>query len=291
MEFIITENCSLKRKLEPLKESITNFFLKLISSANLSTVKKIVVTDYDFDNYSESVKEMSKGIDKNIKLTENGAAVVIDGINEANEFVQYIFIKGDIFLYFCLYLFTKSTEENKKCIQIACSTIFHEIGHCVYNELLYIKYNYKPSEKEGYHLSLKEELEEYIYYECINLTSEYFAQSFMYNAFPEHNQDYTPEILESVNDNSFDNRVDNVEKIYRLIYWFALYTPYYHINSIAVPLYEKIHNTNIVETLKKLENELIRYYQKFNDGEFNMDNVISIFKELYNIKYAPYDKI
>ena len=102
MEIIITEDCSFKSEFEPIKDKIAEYFSKL---SNLSTLKKVIITDHDFNNYSKAVKELSRDIDKNAYVSEDGRAVAISGISTTDRtFNQYIFIRGDIFCAFFLYL-------------------------------------------------------------------------------------------------------------------------------------------------------------------------------------------
>ena len=61
MEIIITEDCSFKSEFEPIKNKIAEYFSKL---SNLSTLKKVIITDHDFNNYSKSVKELSRDIEE-----------------------------------------------------------------------------------------------------------------------------------------------------------------------------------------------------------------------------------
>lgn len=289
MEIIITEDCSFKSELEQIKDKIVELFSKLI---NLHTVKKIIITDYDFNNYRNTVEELSKDIDKNVHVSENSGAVVINGIGRDNTFSQYIFIRGDIFYGFLLYLYSNTiVDDNLNLKEFAYSTVLHEIGHCIYDDILYTKHNYRVSNKEGYNLSVDKELDEYIYYECVTLTSEYYAERFMNSICKESKKDYIKEMLNIINDNYFDNRVNSIGKIYRLIYWFMLYISYYHTNSIKLPFYEDICNSRIGEIFKKLEDEMMAFYDKFNIGEFSVDNITLIFKEIYNIKYSFYDRI
>lgn len=289
MEIIITEDCSFKSEFEPIKNKIAEYFSKL---SNLSTLKKVIITDHDFNNYSKSVKELSRDIDKNAYVSENGGAVAINGTNTDSTFNQYIFIRGDIFYAFLLYLcLDVKVDDNLNLRELAYSIVLHEIGHCIYSEILYTKYNYVGSNKKGYNLSLDNELDEYIYHECITLTSEYYAEHFMNSICKESKKDYTKEMLNIINDNYFDNRVNNIGKIYRLIYCFVLYISYYHTNSIKLSFYEDICNPRIGKVLKRLENEMIIFYDKFNAGDFNVNNIIDIFREIYNIKYSTYDKI
>ncbi len=289
MDIIITEDCSFKSEFEQIKNRIVEYFSKL---SNLSTLKKIIITDYDFDNYSQSVKELSRDIDKNVQVSENSGAVAINGISGDNSLTQYIFIRGDIFYAFLLYLcLDTKVYDNLNLGNFPYSIVLHEIGHCRYSEILYTKYNYVESSKKEYNLFLDNELDEYIYYECVTLTSEYYAQRFMNSICNESKEDYTKEMLNIINDNYFDNRVNSICKIYRLIYWFMLYISYYHTNSIKLSFYEDICNLKIGEILKKLEDEMISFYDKFNVGDFSVDNITIIFKEIYNIKYSFYDRI
>lgn len=290
MEIIITEDCSFKSEFEPIKDKIAEYFSKL---SNLSTLKKVIITDHDFNNYSKAVKELSRDIDKNAYVSEDGRAVAISGISTTDRtFNQYIFIRGDIFCAFFLYLcLDTKVDDNLNLRELAYSIVLHEIGHCIYSEILYTKYNYVGSNKKVYNLSLDNELDEYIYYECVTLTSEYYAECFMNSICNESKNDYTREILNIINDNYFDNRVNSIGKIYRLIYYFMLYISYYHTNSIKLSFYEDICNLRIGKILKKLEDEMIIFYDKFNAGDFNVNNIIAIFREIYNIKYSPYDKI
>ena len=268
MEIIITEDCSFKSEFEPIKNKIAEYFSKL---SNLSTLKKVIITDHDFNNYSKSVKELSRDIDKNAYVSENGGAVAINGISTDSTFNQYIFIRGDIFYAFLLYLcLDAKVDDNLNLRELAYSIVLHEIGHCIYSEILYTKYNYVGSNKKGYNLSLDNELDEYIYHECITLTSEYYAEHFMNSICKESKKDYTKEMLNIINDNYFDNRVNNIGKIYRLIYCFVLYISYYHTNSIKLSFYEDICNPRIGKVLKRLENEMIIFYDKFNAGDFNV---------------------
>lgn len=287
MKIIITEDCSFKSEFETKKDIITEYFSKL---SNLSTLKKVIITDHNFNNYSKAVKELSRDIDKNAYVSEGGGAVIINGISTDDTLIQYIFIRGDIFYAFLLYL-CLDTKVGDNLSELAYSIVLHEIGHCIYNEILYTKYNYVKSNKKGYNLSLDNELDEYIYHECVTLTSEYYAERFMNKICNESKKDYKKEMIEIINDNYFKNRVDNIGKIYRLIYYFTLYSSYYHTNSTMISLYENISDYKIVEKLKKLENELITFYDKFNSGEFNVNNIMAIFREIYNIKYSLYDKI
>lgn len=287
MKIIITEDCSFKSEFETKKDIITEYFSKL---SNLSTLKKVIITDHNFNNYSKAVKELSRDIDKNAYVSEGGGAVIINGISTDDTLIQYIFIRGDIFYAFLLYL-CLDTKVGDNLSELAYSIVLHEIGHCIYNEILYTKYNYVKSNKKGYNLSLDNELDEYIYHECVTLTSEYYAERFMNRICNESKKDYKKEMIEIINDNYFKNRVDNIGKIYRLIYYFTLYSSYYHTNSTMISLYENISDYKIVEKLKKLENELITFYDKFNSGEFNVNNIMAIFREIYNIKYSLYDKI
>lgn len=289
MDIIITEDCSFKSEFEQIKDRIVEYFKKL---SNLSTLKKIIITDYDFNNYSKAVKELSRDIDKNVHISENGGAVAINGISRDNTLTQYIFIRGDIFYAFWLYLcLDTKVYDNLNFGELAYSIVLHEIGHCIYIEILYTKYNYVESNKKGYNLSLNNELDEYIYHECVTLTSEYYAQRFMNSIYNESKEDYTEEMLNIINDNHFDNRVNSIGKIYRLIYWFMLYISYYHTNSIKLSFYEDICNPKISEILKKLEDEIMVFYDKFNLGDFSVDNITLIFKEIYNIKYSFCDRI
>lgn len=289
MEIIITEDCSFKSEFEPIKDKITGYFSKL---SNLSTLKKVIITDHDFNNYSKAVKELSRDIDQNAFVSEGGGAVTIDGISTDNTLTQYIFIRGDIFYAFLLYIcLDTKVGDNLNLSELAYSIVLHEIGHCIYTEILYTKYNYVKPNKKAYNLFLDNELDEYIYHECVTLTSEYYAERFMNIICNESKKDYKKEMIEIINDNYFKNRVDNIGKIYRLIYYFTLHSSYYHTNSTMISFYENISDYKIVEKLKKLENELITFYDKFNSGDFNVNNIMAIFREIYNIKYSPYDKI
>lgn len=289
MDIIITEDCSFKSEFEQIKDKIVEYFSKL---SNLSTLKKIIITDHDFNNYSKAVKELSRDIDRNVHVSENGGAVAINGINIDNTLTQYIFIRGDIFYAFWLYLCSDiKVGDNLNLGKLAYSIILHEIGHCIHYYILYTKYNYREPNKEVYNLFLDEELNEYIYHECVTLTSEYYAERFMNSICKESKKDYVEEMLNIINDNYFENRVNSIGKIYRLIYWFMLHISYYHTNSIKLSFYEDISNPRIGEILKKLENEIMIFYDKFNIGDFNVDNITLIFKEIYNIKYSFYDRI
>lgn len=122
MEIIITEDCSFKSEFEPIKDKITECFSKLSS---LSTLKKVIITDHDFNNYSKAVKGLSRAIDKNAYVSENGGAVVINGISQDSTFDQYIFIRGDIFYAFLSYLCldTKAIgKENVLAIAMPCNS-------------------------------------------------------------------------------------------------------------------------------------------------------------------------
>ena len=272
-----------------IKEKSAEIFSKL---CNLSTLKKVIITGNDFNNYSKAVKELSKDIDQSAYVSENSFAITINGISTENALNQYIFMRGNIFYGFWLYL-SKATEasDDLNLKKLACSIVLHEIGHCKYNEILYTKYNYEGSNKKEYNIFSDNELEEYIYHECVTLTSEYYAERFMNSLCNESKKDYLKEMIEIINDNCFNNRVYSLEKIYRLIYWFMLYISYYHTNSIKISFYEDICNTKIGKILKNLEDEMMNFYDKFNTGEFNVGNIIHIFKEIYNIKYSSYDRI
>ena len=289
MDIIITEDCSFKGEFEQIMDGIVEYFSKL---SNLSTLKKIIITDHDFNNYSKAVKEISRDLDKNVHVSENGGAIVVNGISRDNTLTQYIFIRGDIFYAFFLYLsLDTKVSDNLNLKELAYSIVLHEIGHCIYNEMLYTKYNYIESNKKEYNLSLNDELDEYIYHECVTLASEYYAQRFMNSICNESKEDYIEGMLNIINDDYFDNRVNGIGKIYRLIYWFMLHISYYHTNSIKLSFYEDICNLKISAILKKLENEMMTFYDKFNVGNFSIDNITSIFREIYNIKYSFYDRI
>jgi len=297
MEFIIAENCSIKEKFENNKENITDFFNTIINKFNLYTLKKIIITDFDFNNYCNTVKEMSKDIDKNIQITKNGAAIVIKGINKNSEFIQYVFIRGDIFLLFYSQLCSDEIDSEffnnyKRILEIAKSTVLHEIGHCVYYQTTYTNYDYKESEKQSYNLVLEPELKKYIYAECTTLLSEYFAQRFMYSYCNEQADEYIEDMLAIINDESFEGRVQSLGKIYRLTYWFIFYISYYHTYSSVEPLfYKSIANSKLIDIFKKLDNELRTVYDRFNAGEFDVANLEAIYKEIYNTKYSNYDKV
>lgn len=290
MELIIAENCKFKENLEPIKHDIFNYLYNLIKECGNNKIEKIIIADNDFNNYKLTVEEMTKKVKQCSKISENGFGVVIAGTDKNNKYTQYIVVNCAIVIGFWNYVCGKIDEYIEE-YALCYATLLHEIGHCIHYYILYSKYNYLGATKSKYDSYNKKDLEEYIYHQCITLTSEYYAQRFMNSIYKEKEWDNTKEILDIINNEDFSSRASNLNKIYRLIYFFILYISYYHANSLKPKIYEKIHNLSIRDSLKKIENELINFYNNFENPKNNFKNIINIFKEIYDIKYSSHDRI
>jgi len=95
LDFIITEDCSLKNEILKINKNAVLFLEDFPERQD--SVKKVVVTDSNFNNYQDSIQEYSYEIDNCSGLTNNSAAVVIHGLNADNKHEQHIYISEAIF--------------------------------------------------------------------------------------------------------------------------------------------------------------------------------------------------
>jgi len=289
MELIIVGNCRLKNEIMNVYDNGLKYLNELLNKINIQSLRKIVVTDYSFDNYQKSVREISKHLCNHINLANDGdvgAATVISGINETGEFEQIVFYRGDIFLSYCEYFldesyFTglKSMDDRNYLIhssEIAFECIIHEIGHVIERNFIYKKYNYFQLDKQ---YNLVNELDEYIISVMLIIWSEYYAQRFMYSLVDNYQLPNNEEIIESVEnceDRGFSNNLDTVKKI---LYWFVLYISYYHKVNEAIPIFNDLRLAKVCLALMKVSSLFSTLYYTFTIWDF--DEVKAKLKNIY----------
>ena len=296
MDYIITIDCSLKEKIVNIDKPAVQLLEYLVKP--ISSVRKIIVTDCDFENYRNSVKEYSIEIDDCVQVTKNGVAVVIHGLNSQNVLEQYIFIRGDIFYSFCMYScgqeFFEFIRENcgdeqasssVKCANLAIKFVLHEIGHAIDYENLFMTYGYLPVTQKQYYLP--KDLKEYAEREAMTIWSEYFAERYALSHIQNTDIPSVDEIKELLSDTFSQGVVTDIGKIFRLLYWFAFYIAYYHSKTETYALSIQNDHQDIMALLNELSNTLERLYNESSNWEFESEfaNLGGLFIKIYELKY------
>jgi len=301
LDYFITENCSIKNEITVVDKYAISFLESI--TAQITSVKKVIVTDSTPQNYQNSVKELSLEIDASVGLTDNGVAIVIHGLNADGDFEQRIFIRGDIFHSFCLYhygqrlvdqlsekLDNEQVASFKASAIIAFRVVLHEIGHAVNYERLYSAYGYLTPDRKAYYLP--KELDKFAEYEMMTIWSEYFAERFAFSVSRESAAPSEDDVMELLHDSRSYGVVENAGKTFRLLYWYALYIAYYHNRNEACPLNAEDDHHGLLLMLKSIGDALNKLFieQSTWDFESIFAKLGCLFVELYNVKYMNVER-
>jgi|GEM_PF-6842927 hypothetical protein len=296
MTFFITNDCSIKDGITAIDKPAIEFLENVVKRYN--SVKKIIVTDCNFEKYQDSVRGYSIEIDTCINLTENGCAVVINGMNSDNDFEQYIYIRGDIFYSFCTYLYGQKyfnlVKENYRdeqaslyetCANTAFKVILHEIGHAVDYEKRFMAYGQLSVKKNN---CFPKGLKEFAELEMMTIWSEYFAERFTYERVRNADAPLEEEVIKLLKDNNSEGIEKDLNKIYRLIYWFVLYIAYYHNKKENYFLSVENSCQNIIYLLNELSDTLKQLYDELNNRDFKLEcsRLGDLFIKIYKLKYG-----
>lgn len=286
MEIILESTCNRRDEMFALKNKIEECLNLIFIQLGLHSLKKIVVTDHDTNIYIETIKEYVGNIDKQINITNTndyqGAAVVIEGIDEEGVFTQLLFIKD--FMYFAFLVDLLEIDQSQIGEMPRGKVFFfHEIGHAINNQTLFENYGHTDPQKT---FNLRFEYGEYVKHEALLIWSEYYAE-IIASCFSDSQAPMYLNNLENSIDILFpDLPNEQLHHSYRVAYHFAHYIAYYHYNNLEIPLFKKCSTDNkiykyinVFSKLAKLLNDLLTRYDTW-DFECDSNYLSNVYNEL-----------
>ena len=194
-------------------------------------LKYFVICDTEINAFNKTINEFAKYFNsetyaENTEMYQVGAKA-LHGTDNNGKLCSAVVFKSGIILCLLSDLYGNPSQDKatSECsLQwMGITTVLHEIGHVInYNTLSKID-PYFISNKIRYDISIPKEKEEYVQRSCLNLWSEYFADTYVFrlcdnlrNVLHENEDQLISSILEY-----YGNNISVEERVYRILYFYS----------------------------------------------------------------------
>lgn len=263
-------------------EMVENVIQKIIQQLGLDSLKKIVVTGDEINDYKAAIVQYAGHLTKQANITNNeagqGFAVVIHALNGENRLEQIIFFRESMFCAFLSSLFYSVNlgEENldkQHNISIGMQFFFHEIGHALDYQKMYTNHDYLQPDKV---FNLAQEYDIFIYHEGLTIWSEYYAERIA-SSFSCDDEESINVLAEYIHGVTYPQKLnEQVAHSFRVAYNFAHYAARCHSKNLNNEFLQKQLEDKGLKTyspiLLSLYNLLADLMNRYENWDFPNDS-------------------